>query len=100
MAYYLGKDVTVHWTTEASGLSLSGAIATATGDSLSAVKGASSSDTGILVLERADGIDSTTLLSDITGVAFEGNPLDKLNKIMPKIDPELVQTRLYGKQKY
>ena len=70
MAYYLGKDVTVHWTTEASGLSLSGAIATATGDSLSAVKGASSSDTGILVLERADGIDSTTLLSDITGVDF------------------------------
>ena len=38
--------------------------------------------------------------NDVTGVAYEGNPLDKLNKIMTKIDPELVQTRLYGKQKY
>ena len=38
--------------------------------------------------------------NDVTGVAYDGNPLDKLNKIMPKIDPELVQTRLYGKQKY
>ena len=34
--------------------------------------------------------------NDITGVAYEGNPLDKLSKIMPKIDPELVQHRLYG----
>ena len=32
----------------------------------------------------------------ITGVAYEGSPLDKLNKILPKIDPELVQRRLYG----
>jgi hypothetical protein len=37
--------------------------------------------------------------NDISGVAYEGNPLDKLATIMPKIDPELVQTRLYG-QKY
>jgi len=36
--------------------------------------------------------------NDITGVAYEGNPLDKLNKIMPKVNPELVQRRLYGKQ--
>ena len=35
--------------------------------------------------------------NDITGVAYEGNPLDKLSRIMPKIDPELVQHRLYGK---
>ena len=35
--------------------------------------------------------------NDISGVAYEGNPLDKLNKIMPKIDPELVQRRMYGK---
>jgi hypothetical protein len=35
--------------------------------------------------------------NDISGVAYEGNPLDKLATIMPKIDPELVQTRLYGK---
>jgi hypothetical protein len=37
--------------------------------------------------------------NDISGVAYEGNPLDKLATIMPKVDPELVQTRLYG-QKY
>jgi len=35
--------------------------------------------------------------NDISGVAFEGNPLDKLSKILPEIDPELVQERLYGK---
>ena len=34
--------------------------------------------------------------NDITGVAFEGSPLDKLNKILPKVNPELVQRRLYG----
>ena len=34
--------------------------------------------------------------NDITGVAYEGNPLDKLSKIMPKIDPDLEQHRLYG----
>ena len=34
--------------------------------------------------------------NDITGVAYEGNPLDKLSKIMPKIDPDLVQHSLYG----
>ena len=36
--------------------------------------------------------------SDISGVAYDGNPLDKLASIMPKVDPELVQTRLYGKR--
>jgi len=36
--------------------------------------------------------------NDISGVAYEGNPLDKLASIMPTIDPELVQTRLYGKR--
>ena len=34
--------------------------------------------------------------NDITGVAYEGSPLDKLNKILPKIDPDLVNRRLYG----
>ena len=34
--------------------------------------------------------------NDITGVAFEGTPLDKLANIIPKVDPELVQYRLYG----
>jgi hypothetical protein len=36
--------------------------------------------------------------NDITGIAYEGNPLDKLQSIMPKVDPELVQRRLYGRQ--
>ena len=34
--------------------------------------------------------------NDISGVAFEGSPLDKLVSIMPTVDPELVQRRLYG----
>ena len=36
--------------------------------------------------------------NDISGVAYDGNPLDKLAHIMPTIDPEMVQTRLYGKR--
>ena len=35
--------------------------------------------------------------NDITVVAYEGSPMDKLTKLMPTIDPELVQHRLYGK---
>ena len=34
--------------------------------------------------------------NDVTGVATEGTALDKLNKILPKVNPELVQRRLYG----
>ena len=34
--------------------------------------------------------------NDVTGVAYEGNPLDKLNRILPTVDPELVQRRMYG----
>ena len=34
--------------------------------------------------------------NDISGVALEGNQLDKLASILPTIDPELVQRRLYG----
>ena len=34
--------------------------------------------------------------NDISGVQYEGNPLDKLAKVMPTVDPELVQKRLYG----
>ena len=37
--------------------------------------------------------------NDISGVAYEGNPLDKLTKVLPTIDPEMVQQRLYGSQK-
>ena len=36
--------------------------------------------------------------NDISGVAFDGNSLDKLANIMPTVDPELVQHRLYGKR--
>jgi len=36
--------------------------------------------------------------NDITGIEMEGNALDKLSKIIPKVDPELVQRRMYGKQ--
>ena len=35
--------------------------------------------------------------NDVSGVAYEGNPLVQLNMIMPKVDPELVQRRMYGK---
>lgn len=38
--------------------------------------------------------------NDISGVAYEGNPLDKLATIMPKVDPELVQSRLYGRKDF
>ena len=38
--------------------------------------------------------------NDISGVAYEGNPLDKLAAVMPKIDPDLVQRRLYGKHQH
>ena len=34
--------------------------------------------------------------NDISGVAFEGSPLSKLAAVMPTVDPELVERRLYG----
>ena len=34
--------------------------------------------------------------NEISGVAFEGSHLDKLAQIMPTVDPEMVQKRLYG----
>ena len=36
--------------------------------------------------------------NDINGIAIEGNPLSKLAAVMPQVDPELVQQRLYGKR--
>ena len=36
--------------------------------------------------------------NDITGIAQDGNPLDKLVSIMPKVDPDMVQRRLYGQK--
>ena len=35
--------------------------------------------------------------NDITGVAYDGNPLDKLARVIPQVDPDLVQSRLHGK---
>ena len=35
-------------------------------------------------------------INDISGVAYEASPLDKLNKVLPKVDPDLVHRRLYG----
>ena len=59
-------------------------------------------------LDRVKGGEATTQdlkaacdwlkANDISGVAYEGNPLDKLNKIMPKVDRELVTRRMYGRQ--
>ena len=37
--------------------------------------------------------------NDISGVAFEGNPLSKLAQVLPEIDPDLVQRRLYGRNR-
>ena len=36
--------------------------------------------------------------NDISGVAIEGSPLSRLAAVMPKVDPELVQSRLYGRK--
>ena len=38
--------------------------------------------------------------NDISGVAMDGNPLSKLASIMSSIDPEIVQSRLYGKRQH
>ena len=35
--------------------------------------------------------------NDISGIAYEGSPLDKLANAIPKVDPELVKRRMYGK---
>ena len=36
--------------------------------------------------------------NDISGVAVPGSPLDKLVSVIPEVDPELIQQRLYGKR--
>lgn len=38
--------------------------------------------------------------NDISGIAMEGNALDKLANLMPKVDPELVKVRLNGRKNY
>ena len=37
--------------------------------------------------------------NDISGVAYDGNPLSKLANVLPEIDPELVKRSLYAKQR-
>jgi hypothetical protein len=37
--------------------------------------------------------------NDISGVAYDGNPLSKLAQVLPEIDPNLVKERLYGRSK-
>ena len=67
MAYYLGKDVNVYWTTEQFYGSVSGtATETTTGSSLVAWKDGA----GVLVRSRSNGIADTTQLSDVTGIDF------------------------------
>ena len=34
--------------------------------------------------------------NDITGVALEGSPLDRVASVIPKVHPNLVKSRLYG----
>ena len=36
--------------------------------------------------------------NDITGIAYEGTPLDKLASVIPTVDPELIQRRMYAKR--
>ena len=36
--------------------------------------------------------------NDISGIAVAGSPLDKLVSVIPEVDPELIQQRLYGKR--
>ena len=35
--------------------------------------------------------------NDVTGIAYEGSPLNKLANVMPKVDPDLVKRSMYGK---
>ena len=35
--------------------------------------------------------------NDLTGVAYEGSPLDKLAQSIPKVDSSLIQRSVYGK---
>ena len=36
--------------------------------------------------------------NDISGVAYEGSPLSKLAAVMPTVDPELEERRMYGRR--
>ena len=72
MAYYLGKDVNVYWTTEAYAWMVSGsANEDTTGSAVNAIQQEGHALTGdLLVYNRRDGIQTRTQLSDITGIDF------------------------------
>ena len=36
--------------------------------------------------------------NDVTGVDYEGSPLSKLAAVMPTVDPELIERRMYGQR--
>ena len=36
--------------------------------------------------------------NDVSGVAYNGSPLEKLAQVMPKVNPELIQRRMYGQK--
>ena len=73
MAYYLGKDVNVYWTTEAGGWYISGSTNEGTtGSALNAIQysGGPADKGDLLVYNRRTGIGTSTQLSDITGIDF------------------------------
>ena len=35
--------------------------------------------------------------NDITGVAYDGSPLDQIAKVKPNVDPTLIHNMMYGK---
>ena len=87
MAYFLGKDVDVYWTTEQYYAAVSGTYAAAsTGTALSAVMDANmNADIGAcFVRSRENGISTNTQLSDITGVDFTPGAMNEDISFMGK----------------
>ena len=38
--------------------------------------------------------------NDISAIAYEGSPMEKLASIIPKVKPELVQSKVYGRKQH
>ena len=38
--------------------------------------------------------------NDISGIAYDGSPMEKLASIIPKVKPELVQSKVYGRKQH
>ena len=94
MAYYLGKDVNVYWTTEHRSFVVSGSADETTSGSYSVafdVRGATeegnetqAGGTGTLVQTRSYGAQGDSQLSDITGVDFTPGSMDEDVSFMGK----------------